>query len=170
MTFRQLVGNALNPARDELAVFAHRIMAPIPRSDQRRWGETYLRGLLLGEGRRSARRIADGAAVPDAVQSLQQFVNQSPWDWTPVRHEITRYVRNRLDARAWLIRDIYITKRGNRSIGVARRYVPSAGRILNCQHGLGLFLSDTQVSVPVDWQLGPVVANPGQPRAARRAV
>lgn len=160
MNIRQLVGNGLLPMRDDLAVYAQRIMAPMPRSDQRRWGETYLRGLLLSEGRRSVRRIADGAAVPDAVQSLQQFVNQSPWDWAPVRAEIARYVRDRLDIQAWLIRDVYITKRGSHSIGVARRYVPSAGRKINCQHGLGLFLSDNTVSIPVDWQL--VLSSPFQ--------
>jgi hypothetical protein len=62
----------------------------IPRKDQRRWGQTYLRGLLLDGKRKSiepiAKRLARGDPEADAYaleQALQQFVNQSPWDPTP---------------------------------------------------------------------------------------
>jgi hypothetical protein len=103
--------------------------------------------------RKSVRRIADAVSAPDAVQSLQQFVNQSPWDSAPVRAQIARYADERLNTRAWLVRNVYVPKRGGHSVGVARRYVPSAGRIVNCQQGLGLFLSNGYASVPVDWRL-----------------
>ena len=68
----------LAQARGELVAFAAEVLAPLPRSDQRRWGETYLRGLMLDGRRKSiepmAARLADGDE-----QCLQQFVNQSPW-------------------------------------------------------------------------------------------
>ncbi|GHJ09826.1 hypothetical protein TPA0907_41930 [Micromonospora humidisoli] len=153
MPYRPWTDTALLPARDGLTRFAHQIMAEMPRADQRRWGETYIRGLLLGNGRRSVRSIAEGADVPDAVQSLQQFVNQSPWDWAPVRRRTARYVDEHMTTHAWLIRPIYIPKRGGQTAGVARRYVPRTGRTLNCQYGLGLFLSDAETSAPVDWRL-----------------
>jgi len=35
----------LAQARGALVAFAAEVLAPLPRSDQRRWGETYLRGL-----------------------------------------------------------------------------------------------------------------------------
>ena len=153
MPYRPWSETALLPARDDLTRFAHQIMAEMPRADQRRWGETYIRGLLLGTGRRSVRSIAEGADVPDAVQSLQQFVNQSPWDWAPVQRRTARYVDERMNTHAWLIRAVYIPKRGGQTAGVARRYVPRTGRTLNCQYGLGLFLSDPETSAPVDWRL-----------------
>ena len=43
-----------------------------------------MRGLMLDGRRKSiqpmAERLSDGN-----MQALQQFVNQSPWDWLPVR-------------------------------------------------------------------------------------
>jgi SRSO17 transposase len=66
-----------------------------PRKDQRRWGQTYLRGLLLDGKRKSiepmAARLTKGDPQADAYaleQALQQFVNQSPWGPTPVRRRL----------------------------------------------------------------------------------
>ena len=77
----------LAKARGELVAFAAEMLASLPRSDQRRWGETYLRGLMLDGRRKSiepmAARLADGDE-----QCLQQFVNQSPWEWEPVRERL----------------------------------------------------------------------------------
>ena len=57
------------------------------RKDQRRWGEVYLRGLMLDGKRKSIEPMA--ARLPDGdEQCLQQFVNQSPWDWRPVREGV----------------------------------------------------------------------------------
>src|SRR6266540_3537764 len=82
----------LRRIRTRLTAFAEDLFAPIPRKDQRRWGQTYLRGLLLDGKRKSiepmAARLARGDPEADAYaleQALQQFVNQSPWDPTPVR-------------------------------------------------------------------------------------
>jgi SRSO17 transposase len=51
----------------------------LQRSEQRKWGAVYLRGLMLDGRRKSiepmAARLEDGDE-----QCLQQFVNQSPWD------------------------------------------------------------------------------------------
>ena len=85
----------LRRIRTRLATFAQDIFASLSRKDQRRWGQTYLRGLLLDGRRRSiqpmAARLARGDpdADPYALeQALQQFVNQSPWDPTPVRRRL----------------------------------------------------------------------------------
>ncbi|MET0761217.1 MAG: transposase, partial [Thermoleophilaceae bacterium] len=53
------------------------------RNDQRRWGCVYLRGLMLDGRRKSIEPMAE--RLPDGdEQCLQQFVNQSPWDWEAV--------------------------------------------------------------------------------------
>jgi SRSO17 transposase len=82
----------LRRIRVRLLAFAQDIFESIPRKDQRRWGQTYLRGLLLDGKRKSiepmATRLARGDPAADASaleQALQQFCHQSPWDPTPVR-------------------------------------------------------------------------------------
>ena len=75
----------LRRIRTRLTAFAEDLFGSIPRKDQRRWGHSYLRGLLLDGKRKSiqpmAARLARGDPQADAdalEQALQQFVNQSP--------------------------------------------------------------------------------------------
>ena len=81
--------------RRRLVAFATEVFEPLARADQRRWGEVYLRGLMLDGKRKSiqpmAARLARGAPDADAYaleQALQQFVNQSPWDPAAVRRRL----------------------------------------------------------------------------------
>ncbi|WP_461124791.1 IS701 family transposase [Saccharothrix stipae] len=138
---------------DEVTHFAQDKFSSLPRSDQRRWAEVYLRGLLLGHGRKSVRRIAEEVLELPVSQSLQQFINQSPWDWRGVRSRIAEEVDVLLRPRAWVIADTTIPKRGDHSVGVERRFVPSEGRAINCQIGTGLFLAGELASIPVDWRI-----------------
>ena len=75
--------------RGRLVEFAGEMFESMARKDQRRWGEVYLRGLMLDGKRKSiepmAARLEDGDE-----QCLQQFVNQSPWDSVPVRRALAR--------------------------------------------------------------------------------
>ncbi|MCP2256755.1 SRSO17 transposase [Streptoalloteichus tenebrarius] len=138
---------------EELGPFVARLFASLSRSDQRRRAEDYVRGLLSVSGRKSLRRIAGPDLSEPVLQSLQQFVNQSPWDWRPVRHRLAEHVAERLAPTAWLLADAVIPKSGRHSVGVARRFVPAMGRTLNCQLGIGLFLASASAAVPVDWRL-----------------
>jgi hypothetical protein len=79
-----------SPHPHRLTAFAEDLFASIPRKDQRRWGQSYLRGLLLDGKPKSiqpmAARLAKGdpAADADALeQALQQFCNQSPGTRSP---------------------------------------------------------------------------------------
>ncbi|GAA3625603.1 IS701 family transposase [Streptomyces fenghuangensis] len=139
---------------DQFPGFVDRVFAHLQRADQRRWGHAYLLGLLTTPGKKTVRRLA--AAVtdsPTASQSLQQFVNSSPWEWEPVRHEVARWAEERLRPRAWTIATTVLPKRGDHSCGVHRRFVPRLGQTVNCQVGVGLFLSDGGSAVSVDWRL-----------------
>jgi SRSO17 transposase len=75
----------------ELASLCRDLFASFTRSDQRRWGEVYVRGLLSVSGRKSIRRMAEQVVGWEAEQCLQQFVNQSPWDWVPVRRRLMEH-------------------------------------------------------------------------------
>ncbi|MFF9458943.1 transposase [Streptomyces flaveolus] len=68
----------------ELSEFVAQVFGSLPRRDQRRWGECYLRGLMLDSRRKSVQPMAEHL-LDGNLQALQQFVNQSPWDPLPVR-------------------------------------------------------------------------------------
>lgn len=136
------------------ASFTAELFGHLHRTDQRRWAHGYLQGLLLTPGKKTVRRLA--ATVfdsPTASQSLQQFVNSSPWQWGPARAGLTRWTERRLRPHAWTLGTAVLPKRGDRSVGVHRRFDPALGRTVNCQLGLGLFLSGSRHTIPVDWRL-----------------
>src|SRR6266498_3104451 len=123
---------------DEISEFCRRHLSSLPRSDQRRWGEVYVRGLISVPGRKSIKRICDHVVGWRADQSLQQFINQSPWRWEPVRCALAHAVSVVVRPRAWVVTEVVFPKHGSSSVGVARQFAPSAGRVLNCQLGLAV--------------------------------
>ncbi|ROP35200.1 IS701 family transposase [Saccharothrix texasensis] len=137
----------------DLSDFCNELFASLGRSDQRRWAEVYVRGLLTVPGRKSIRRISEQVVGRDADQSLQQFVNQSPWDWNQVRRSLAEQVAQAMRPRAWVVREVVFPKNGGSSVGVARQYAPVAGRMLNCQRAIGVFLAGDHGSTPVNWRL-----------------
>jgi hypothetical protein len=139
---------------DLLTDFASNVFGYLPRSDQRRWANAYLRGLLTVPGRKTIRRIARAVAPsPTAPHALQQFISASPWDWTTARATLAQEAAVQLTGAVWTMGVTVVEKRGDHSVGVHRRFVPGAGRTLNCQVGTGLFLTSESASIPVDWQL-----------------
>lgn len=145
------IGSSDHPAFD---AFVAEIFGRLPRADQRRWAHVYTRGLLMTPGRKTVRRLAAaGSDSATAAQALHQFVNASPWDWEPIRARLADWVLRRSDPRALLIGTVVLPKRGDRSCGVHRRFVPQEGRTVNCQVGIGAFLAADRATVPVDWRL-----------------
>ncbi|MFE7614811.1 IS701 family transposase [Streptomyces sp. NPDC057496] len=123
------------------------------RADQRRWGEVYVRGLVEVPGRKSVRRISEWLLGRRADQSLQQFVNQSPWDWQPVRERIVEMVDAKLAPRAWVVGEVVLPKSGRNSVGVDQQFSQTLGRVLNCQLGLAVSAIGSAGTVPVNWRL-----------------
>jgi len=143
----------LRRIRTRLGAFAEDLFASIPRKDQRRWGQSYLRGLLLDGKRKSiqpmAARLTKGDPQADAYaleQALQQFVNQSPWDPTSVRRRLTQRITAALRPAAWVIDDTAFPKYGRHSVGVARQYCGTLGKVANCQVGVSIHAATDQAS------------------------
>lgn len=129
------------------------MLAALIRSDQRRWAEMYVHGLLTVTGHRSVRRIAAAFPDPTTAQSLQQFVNQSRWATAPLRRSLRDAVGRTADVRAWVVREVSFPKDGRCSVGVARQYAPDVRRVANCQLALCTWLAGPALAVPVDWRL-----------------
>jgi SRSO17 transposase len=150
----------LRHIRIRLAAFAEDLFASIPRKDQRRWGQRYLRGLLLDGKRKSiqpmAARLARGDPAADAYaveQALQQFVNQSPWDPVPVRRRLAERMTTAIGPAAWVIDDTAFPKFGRHSVGVAPQYCGALGKVANCQVGVSVHAVTDQASCPINWRL-----------------
>jgi SRSO17 transposase len=82
--------------------------------------------LLLDGKRKSiepmAARRTKGDPQADAYaveQAVQQFVNQSPWDPTPVRRRLAQRMTTAIAPAAWVIDDTGFPKFGRSSVGVA---------------------------------------------------
>jgi SRSO17 transposase len=79
-----------------------------------------------------------GELRPDGVQRL---LNGARWDADEVRDDLRAYVVERLgDPEAVLVIDeTGFLKKGEKSVGVARQYSGTAGKVENCQ--IGVFLA-----------------------------
>uniref|UniRef100_UPI003FD7D677 IS701 family transposase n=1 Tax=Streptomyces luteireticuli TaxID=173858 RepID=UPI003FD7D677 len=128
------------------------LLASVPRSDQRRWGEMYVRGLLATEGRKTMKGMS-ASFGSGAMQGLQQFISTSPWDWKPVRQALARYLDRKIRPLAWVVEPMTVPKIGRHSVGVERQFATDLGRVENCQRSAGVWLASEGISCPVDWQL-----------------
>jgi SRSO17 transposase len=150
----------LRRIRTRLVAFAEDLFASIPRKDQRRWGQTYLRGLLLDGKRKSiqpmATRLARGDPQADAYaleQALQQFCNQSPWDPEPVRRRLAQRMTTTIGPAAWVIDDTGFPKFGRHLVGVAPQDCGALGKVANCQVGVSVHAATDAASCPINWRL-----------------
>ena len=169
-TVSGLSAGELGLVRGRLEAFAEDVFESLARSDQRRWGGAYLRGLMLDGRRKSiepmAARLEDGDE-----QCLQQFVNQSPWDWRGVRRRLAELMSEQIGPEAWIIDDTGFPKQGRWSVGVARQYCGALGKVGNCQLGVSVNAATDWASCPLDWRLFmPVEWEHDQERRARAHV
>src|SRR6187200_2317059 len=116
-------------------------LAPIfRRRELQQTGSAFLDGLLSGVERKTAWLMAEqtGAERPYRMQSL---LGHSNWDSEKLRDHVRAYVVEALgDPDGVLVVDeTGFLKKGEHSVGVARQYSGTAGRIENCQ--IGVFLS-----------------------------
>ncbi|MGH7536160.1 MAG: IS701 family transposase, partial [Gemmatimonadales bacterium] len=140
-------------SRARLVQYLADLLAPLGRSDRRHWGEVYIRGLLLDGERKSIEPLAQ--RLPEGnVQALQQLVGQSPWDEAPVREHLARRLAQELTPRAgWVVDEVGFPKQGKHSVGVARQYCGTLGKVGNCQVAVSLNYTTDNGSFPVDWRL-----------------
>jgi SRSO17 transposase len=147
-----LTPTQLGRMRGRLVEFAAEMFEPMGRKDQRRWGEVYLRGLMLDGRRKSIEPMAE--RLPDGdEQCLQQFVNQSPWDWAAVRERLAKRMQREIQPEAWIVDETGFPKFGRHSVGVAHQYCGALGKVANCQVGVSINAATDAASCPLDWRL-----------------
>jgi SRSO17 transposase len=139
--------------KERLKGFLDDILVTLGRSERRQWGDVYVRGLLAASGRKAtasmATRVSDGN-----VQAMQQFIGQSPWQWEPLRKELAhRLVEALQPVAAWIVDDTGFPKKGTHSVGVARQYSGTLGKIGNCQVAVSLHYATDDAAMPLDFAL-----------------
>jgi SRSO17 transposase len=125
--------------RDDLAALHARIAPHFARPEVRDRAGRFLAGLLDPLERRNGWQLAEalGERSPDGVQRL---LRTARWDADAVRDDLRAYVVEHLGdpAAVLVIDETGFLKKGTKSVGVARQYSGTAGRIENCQ--IGVFL------------------------------
>jgi len=91
----------------------------------------YLLGLLSDSPRKSMSAMLARVSDPGSYQAFQHFLTHAPWD----AERLWRRLRAQLPARSGvLILDgTGFPKQGTHSVGVARQYSGTLGKIANCQ-------------------------------------
>jgi SRSO17 transposase len=128
----------LRQALPRFEAFVQRF-APLLGDDSRpARAQAYLRGLLLDN---ADNKTAEAIALkvhgqPSQVRMTQVFVSQSPWPDEPLRQELARWVDEELgDANngVLVVDESSFVKCGDKSVGVARQYCGSVGKLANGQ-------------------------------------
>lgn len=156
----------------------HQPFAPLfGRVEARQRSEQYLRGLLVQQtDRRNAENLAE--AVDGATpRALQRLLTEAPWPVEPVIDALQAYLAPRLadPAGVLVVDDTGFAKQGRHSVGVARQYSGTLGKVGNCQIGVflgyvaprGHALIDYRLYLPRAWADAPArCARAGVPPAA----
>lgn len=91
----------------------------------------YTAGLLGDSPRKSMQAMLTRLTDPPAYQSLQHFITHAPWSAAKMWRELRARVPERCGIL--LLDDTGFPKKGDRSVGVARQYSGSLGKVGNCQ-------------------------------------
>ena len=105
-------------------------------------------------GRASSIEPLAGRIKGADVQSLRQFVGQSPWAVEQIQQKLAEKVVDLLaEPEVWMIDETSFPKAGDASVGVARQYCGALGKVANCQVAVSLHWSTCEASCPLAWRL-----------------
>ncbi|MGH8458853.1 MAG: IS701 family transposase, partial [Nevskiales bacterium] len=152
-TVSDMTPQTLKALDRRLEQFLENLLEPMGRSERRRWARVYVHGLLLDGERKSMEPLAARVAGAD-VQALRQFVSQSPWAVEEVQRRLARKVVDLLrEPEVWVLDETASPKAGQHSVGVARQYCGTLGKVANCQVAVSLHWSSAEASCPILWRL-----------------
>jgi SRSO17 transposase len=144
----------------ELSALKERIGRVFSRSELRETASSFIDGLLSGTQRKTGWLLAEQAGL-ERPYRMQSLLGRSSWSADELRDTVRAYAIETLgDPDGVLVVDeTGFLKKGEHSVGVARQYSGTAGRIENCQVGVflayasrfGQTLIDRRLYLPKDW-------------------
>lgn len=143
----------------ELTKYMQGFEPAFKRIEQSQRSQAYVQGLLGNATRKNVEQMALG--MGENVRSMQYFVGQSPWEVEPVIDIHQQNVGETLGEEdgVALIDESSVVKQGDDSVGVARQYCGSVGKVANGQVGVylgyasrkGYSLIEGQLFMPDEW-------------------
>jgi SRSO17 transposase len=145
---------------NELKGFHEQFADCFQRSESREHFFNYMVGQFSELERKSIEPIA--LAVKDGnVRAMQRFISRAPWDDKKIMTKYRSFVKDDLGSPdgALVFDESSFIKKGDDSIGVARQYCGSIGKVDNCQVGVfaayvsehGYCLVDKRLFIPRSW-------------------
>jgi SRSO17 transposase len=134
----------------ELEEFLASFQVRIRRPEGERALERYLTGLLTELPNKNCDTMAQ--AVPGtSEQRLQEFLTNMQWDHDDLnRQRVEQLIADATVGQgALIVEDTGFVKKGKASVGVARQYSGTLGKVGNCQVAVTCCYSDAQASWPV---------------------
>jgi SRSO17 transposase len=123
---------------DALGELHTRVAERFHRPEVRQRARRYLAGLLGRLERKNGWQMAE-AMGEMGPQGAQRLLNAARWDADAVRDDLREYVVEHLgeeESGVLIVDETGFLKKGEKSVGVARQYTGTAGRIENAQVGV----------------------------------
>ena len=117
----------------------------------------YVHGLLGDSARKSMQAMLARVTEPVSYQAFQHFITHAPWDVAPLWRRLLTVLPERRGVL--IIDDTGFPKQGTQSVGVARQYSGTLGKIANCQiavtaalwTGVRAWLLGAELYLPEAW-------------------
>jgi SRSO17 transposase len=156
----------LESALEEYTEYLTNGMGRLETRESMAW---YLTGLLLDGERKSMQPMAARLVeMPEEIepmrQRLQECVSVSPWSDDLIRMRLAQHIERKLpNLEAFIFDDTGFPKQGKHSVGVARQYSGTLGKVGNCQVAPSLHLAGEkdsccltlQLYLPKEWASDP---------------
>jgi SRSO17 transposase len=144
----------------ELTGLKGRLASVFGRAEVRQSAGAFIDGALSGVARKTGWQLAEQAGL-DRPYRMQSLLGRSGWDADALRNLVRDEVIACLGDRSGVlvVDETGFLKKGTHSVGVARQYSGTAGRVENCQVGvflgyasrLGQALIDRRLYLPEAW-------------------
>lgn len=117
----------------------------------------YVSGLFSDSSRKSMQAMLARVTAPPSYQTFQHFITDAPWSATHMWRVLRAQVPERRGVL--ILDDTGFPKKGEHSVGVARQYSGTLGKIGNCQvaitavlwTGVRAWLVGAALYVPASW-------------------
>jgi SRSO17 transposase len=123
---------------DELVKFHEQFHRCYGRIEHHRLGLAYISGLISNKEAKSVEPIALDFLGKQGVRSLQRFMKNCRWDHEQMELKNQIMLSETISDPAGMITtdSSEFVKKGKESVGVARQYCGSMGKVENCQSGV----------------------------------
>ena len=128
----------------------------VKQKTQQNKAQQYLEGIFCAErGKRNIERMVEEVSGSE-YESLQHFISNSPWDSEGLMLELAKNVARKLRPYGKIgctVDEKVHLKKGTKSVGVARQYAGTSGKVDNCQVAVYLSLTAGKYSSLTSFRL-----------------